>query len=810
MDQNVLKAFEAQCIQDEPPACQTACPIHVEARAFINLMAKGKFGEARKLLDRNMPLSSILGCICDGPCRASCRRAEIDQGIDMPMLERFCLGQTRQTKPFPLPGTGKLVSMAGSGLSSLVAAFELVKKGHSVNIYHPPGLLGGELRNVEEKRLSGRTIDEAVEMLESLRVRFIETPLSEFTPEWLEARLEDSLAIYLGLDDPALAQLSFGLEVVEENGPINNLSGNSVTLETSRSKVFAGGFSPAHLNGGKLSAINTALYGKKAFLSIDRSMQGVAPSMMREKEGSYPTKLFTNLSGIAAQKAIKAVNPLEPDAEEAQAEAKRCIQCQCLECVKNCAFLRHYKAYPKRYAREIYNNLAVVQGTRQANLLINSCAECGLCAKLCPLDADTGSFCGLARQEMVRTNKMPASLHEFALDDMCYSNGADIAFIRHQPVKNFSHYLFYPGCQLPASMPEETGAVYRHLCANLKGGVGFWFGCCGSPARWGARAKLSVKTAYAMRKSWKAMGKPEVILACASCAAQFAAELPEIPTRSLWEVLAELPLPKHIKPAPQELALHDPCPARDNEAMRKGIRKILKKLEQKLEELPLSGSLTRCCGYGGLLAQAHPQGGEAMSRDRASDTSNTLLSYCSMCRDRLALVGKPSLHALNLLFPRIGVDLEQAAARPAPGISERQHTRRLFRYKMLAGLWNEEPPKDDEMDKITLLVTDNLAPLLEKRRILHSDIKTVLLHPESEQFRNNSTGHVLASYRPKNVTFWVEYSLATDGSYVIHDAYTHRMTVPGVPAAPHNPQAIGDCCGDYGDGGFYRQSPKED
>lgn len=791
MEQSQLREFEARCIQEEPPACQTGCPIHVEARAFIALMAQGKLAEARKLLDRTMPLSGVLGCLCEGPCRSVCRRAELDEGIDLPMLERFCVSQTRQTKPFPLPGTGKLASIAGSGLSSLITAFELGKKGHSAHIFYPAGPIGGLLRMVEAARLAPGRVDEAVELLGQIRVKFIETPPQSFTPEWLSERLSESLAVYIGLDEPGLAGALFGLE---------KSAANPATLETSRPKVFMGG-----ANGQNF--INAAFDGKKAFLSIDRAFQGVSPGTMRGGEGPHPTKLYTNLSKITAHFAAKVADPLHPSPDETRAEAERCIQCQCLECVKNCAFLHYYKAYPKRYAREIYNNMSVVQGTRQANTMINSCAECGLCAKLCPLDADTGAFCGLARDEMVRTGKMPASLHEFALDDMNFSNGADIAFARHEPGARASKYVFFPGCQLPASMPEETRAAYDYLRSGLKGGVGLWFACCGSPARWGSRHTLAGGIAAAMRQTWANLGRPEVILACASCAAQFKRDLPEIPARSLWEVMAEMPLPEGASAAPAQLALHDPCPARDNQPMQDGIRSILRKLGQDLEILPLSGSLTRCCGYGGLAWQGNPPVAEAMVRDRAADSENTLLSYCSMCRDRLALAKKPSLHVLNLLFPQSGTTLEAAAASPAPGISDRQHTRRIFRRETLRSLWSEEPPEDSEMDKIKLQIPDDVAPKLERRRILHSDIQAVLGREDSARFKNTQTGRTLSCFRPKNVTFWVEHSLAPDGSHIIHDAYTHRMTVPGVPAAPHDPVAIGDAGGDYGDGGFYKEKP---
>ena len=65
MEQQTLKQFEARCLQDEPPACQTWCPLSVEARSLAALAAEGRWNEARKLLERAMPLPSISAWLCE-------------------------------------------------------------------------------------------------------------------------------------------------------------------------------------------------------------------------------------------------------------------------------------------------------------------------------------------------------------------------------------------------------------------------------------------------------------------------------------------------------------------------------------------------------------------------------------------------------------------------------------------------------------------------------------------------------------------------------------------------------------------------
>lgn len=772
MDQPYLRSFESRCTQEEPPACQTMCPLHVEARAFAARMAEDRLAEARKILERSMPLAGIMGRLCAGDCIAHCRRAEVDAGVNMPLLERACVTLSPPGRLMALPATGKRIAVVGAGLSSLVCAYELARKGHTVTVFHK-GDIGGRLRELPEARLPKAALDEALGQLASLRISF--EPVEDFSPVWREEALARHLALYIGLDDVFCTLAGFGLSGVRD----------FLTQETEIPGVFAGGIpgdgSESVPGCGAPSFVREAADGKRAAGSVVRLLQGVAPSTAREREGVYPTSLHTDLTGLKPAPPVSPTDPDAPTREEAVAEAARCVQCECLECVKRCAYLAHYKGYPKKYAREIYNNLAMVHGVRRANTQIASCALCGLCASVCPNGADMGAFCFTARREMVAARRMPVTAHEFALEDMAHSNAPDIAFFRHEPGSEASAWVFFPGCQLPATLPRQTRELYAHLRAHLQGGVGLFFHCCGAPARWSGRPLLTDQVAGAVRAAWEQAGSPTFLLACASCADFFATELPDIPSLSLWDVLADLPLPQGARPAGTALALHDPCAARKTPTTRASVRKIMKTLGQPVEELPLGRELTRCCGYGGLADAANPDMGKAYAQSRADDTKLPLAAWCAMCRDRLAAVGKPALHLLDLLFPSGSAQAD--ADRPAPGISLRQETRLAFRRAMLAECWHEEPARTPPMEDMQIILKDEVRRRLESRRILHANIKAVLLHAEDKgaQFHNPQTGHMLASLRPKQVTYWVEYEKEPGGAYIIHDAYCHRMVVPGVP-----------------------------
>lgn len=50
MDQKALRELEYRCIQEEPPWCTAACPLHVDARAFAGHMAQERWADAWKVL----------------------------------------------------------------------------------------------------------------------------------------------------------------------------------------------------------------------------------------------------------------------------------------------------------------------------------------------------------------------------------------------------------------------------------------------------------------------------------------------------------------------------------------------------------------------------------------------------------------------------------------------------------------------------------------------------------------------------------------------------------------------------------------
>ena len=369
------------------------------------------------------------------------------------------------------------------GWSGITAALNLSRKGYQVVIFESTDRLGGSLRDFPAAELPGEVILSDFEVLTHLdvEIRFKTVVGQDVSIPDLQ---RDFDAVYVGSGSDSRSQIA--VEVNYEVG----VSVDPETLETTSPGVFAAG---SFVRGAEeRSPIRSISDGRRAAISIDRFLQKVSLGASRENEGPYETRLYTNTEGTESLPEVAVSDPnVGYSAQEAKQEAERCLQCECMECVKVCEFLAGFKGYPKKYIRQIYNNLSIVMGQRHGNKLINSCSICGLCKEVCPEDLHMGEICLAARETMVQQGNMPPSAHEFALRDMAFSNSEKCALNRHQPGMNSSKFLFFPGCQLSASSPGNVKNTYSYLMERLRGGVGLMLRCCGAPRGLG-RPKRSV------------------------------------------------------------------------------------------------------------------------------------------------------------------------------------------------------------------------------------------------------------------------------------------------------------------------------
>jgi glutamate synthase (NADPH/NADH) small chain len=773
MEQHELRELEEQCIQECAPTCAAACPVHVDVRAMLTEIGRGGFSAALKVYRRSVPLPGVISRICDQPCREVCKRTESDEAIAIRALERSCVehGDLSGEKPRTPPKRRQHVVVIGGGVSGLTAAHDLARKGYRVLIVEATDRLGGSLWLTDDRDLPKAILQHDIDAILALGVEAqYETPIDRVHLHDLRREFD---AVYLASGAHRPDDFEFERD---EHGTVKV---DPVTFATSFDGVFAGG---GVLWGVEMrSAITSISEGRRAGISIDRHLQKVSLTASRINEGSYTSCLYTNLQGVEPQPLIEIGHPDNGyEWHEAIQEAKRCIQCECMECVKACEYLKAFERYPRKYVREIYNNLSIVKGTRYANTFINSCSLCGLCAEICPHDLDMGQVNLNARREMTATNRMPPSAHDFALRDMAFSNGDKFQLARNAPGAMTSDYVFFPGCQLSASAPEHVEQVYAYLAERLpENKIGLMLGCCGAPAYWAGRVDLFEDALANWRENYRALGQPKIVLACSSCYQTFKTHLPDMEIVSLWELYDQLGLPESAVVSSQSLvvSIHDPCTTRYDRAIQDSARNLVQRLGYQIQELPLSREKTECCSYGGNMWVANRDLSKKIVERRVAESERDYVTYCAMCRDFFARQGKRTLHVLDLIYSQ---DVAQGATRRGPDFSQRHENRARLKRKLLKEVWGEEMAEQAAYEAIQLIMSDEVRERLDQRLILIEDVQRVIEYAErtGRRLLNQQTQRYLAYFKPTAVTYWVEY-VPQDEAFVIFNSYSHRMEVPG-------------------------------
>jgi glutamate synthase (NADPH/NADH) small chain len=171
-----------RCLACKDPKCVEACPLHINIKAFITLMADGDYGAAFDKISEYTPFPGICGRVCQHElfCEKECLLGSPKTKLEpvaIGSLERFLADFQRQSKEarlVPVPEwNGLKVALVGSGPASLITAFDLVRKGYKVTIFEALHELGGVLAyGIPPFRLPREIINEEIERLKALGVEF--------------------------------------------------------------------------------------------------------------------------------------------------------------------------------------------------------------------------------------------------------------------------------------------------------------------------------------------------------------------------------------------------------------------------------------------------------------------------------------------------------------------------------------------------------------------------------------------------------------------------------------------------------------
>lgn len=750
-----------RCRQNEKPFCSSTCPFHVDVLDFQSRMENNNYNAAYKTFRNAVGFPDIVAAMCPEYCAGVCPRRDLDQSVQLNLLEKTCVAKATKKDPtdYNVPLKDRKIAVIGGGISGLACALRLTQKKYNVTIFEKTDRLGGKLWDLLPPELFLEDIERQLQFEKyTLRLHTEVKNIHEIRNEGFEA-------VYI-----ATGKGGFDFCVIHGETRCGMEEGIA---------VFTGG----------------SLTGKDPMgaLADGLDMAGAIEIFLKTGKLEYPEAAATCRAVADPDKLEKtdAVIPTNQGLftdEEAAAEARRCIRCQCDACMKYCDVCAYHKKWPMRIRDDIMATVSfstspsIIKKT-PAKRLMNTCTQCGLCDEVCPENIEIGGMLLEARRSLHKQGTLPGAYHQFWLRDMEFTNSELAALAKKAPGQEQCTYAFFPGCQLGAAAPAYVSAPYDWLLSQRED-MGLLIRCCGVPAEWAGNEEMHGREIAALQKDWEQLGKPVLILACPACRKHLKEYVPEIETVSLYEILDQWgyesaengnTLPEEGKPGAIQLkqtySVFDPCTARHIEPMEQAVRNLAKRAGAVLEELP-KGDKHGCCGYGGNVAEANGDFAAFVTKSRCQLSENPYITYCINCRDIFKEEGKQVLHIMDLLFGIHDTDSR------LPGLTERRKNRVHLKEKLLKEIWGEEMESKPKQCRYKLKFGTEILEKMDRNRILEEDVCEVIEFCEATKRRTyDPDKNTYTGYRESgNITYWVEYRIQ-DEEYEILNAYTHRMKI---------------------------------
>lgn len=187
----------------DPSPCMEACPAGVNVKAYVSLIAAGKFHEALNVVREKNPLPGICGRVCTHPCETYCNRNQIDSPVAIRSLKRFVADYELEhsiPKPKPTAGTRKeKIAIIGSGPAGLTAAHDLAKSGFNVTIFEELSEPGGMLiAGIPSYRMPRDILKIEIDYIRNLGVKIITNKKISGKQDYNKL-LKDYDAVYLAI-----------------------------------------------------------------------------------------------------------------------------------------------------------------------------------------------------------------------------------------------------------------------------------------------------------------------------------------------------------------------------------------------------------------------------------------------------------------------------------------------------------------------------------------------------------------------------------------------------------------------------------
>lgn len=167
----------ARCMDCGVPFCHTGCPVNNNIPDWNDMIYRGRWRDAVRMLHATNNFPEFTGRICPAPCEAACvlginQPAVTIKNIEKTIVDRGFAEGWIVPEP-PKHRTVRKVAIVGSGPAGLAAAQQLRRTGHFVKVFEKADRIGGLLRyGIPNFKLEKHLVDRRVQQLGDEGVEF--------------------------------------------------------------------------------------------------------------------------------------------------------------------------------------------------------------------------------------------------------------------------------------------------------------------------------------------------------------------------------------------------------------------------------------------------------------------------------------------------------------------------------------------------------------------------------------------------------------------------------------------------------------